>query len=138
MLMTEVFLDTSFAIALASVTDRHHSQALAIAADLTRRNTKLVTTQAILLELGNALSKARYRKAAIQLLASLETDPNVTIVPLTTLLYSRAFELFKTRLDKEWGLVDCISFTVMRDRNIADALTADEHFSQAGFRRLLL
>ncbi len=136
--MTEVFLDTSFAIALSSVTDRHHSQALAIAADLTRRKTKLVTTQAILLELGNALSKARYRQAAIQLLTALETDPNVTIVPLTPQLYSRAFELFKTRLDKEWGLVDCISFTVMRDRNITDALTADEHFSQAGFRRLLL
>ena len=136
--MTEVFLDTSFAIALSSVTDRHHPQAMTIAAELTRQKTKLVTTQAILLELGNALSKSRYRKAAIQLLTSLETDPNVTIVPITTQLYSRAFELFKTRLDKEWGLVDCISFTVMRDRNISDALTADEHFSQAGFRRLLL
>ena len=136
--MTEIFLDTSFAIALSSVPDRHHSQAMAIAAELTRQKTKLVTTQAILLELGNALSKARYRKAAIQLLTSLETDPNVTIVPITTQLYSRAFELFKTRLDKEWGLVDCISFTVMSDRNISDALTADEHFSQAGFRRLLL
>ena len=80
--MTEVFLDTSFAITLSSVTDRHHSQAMAIAAELTRQKTKLVTTQAILLELGNALSKARYRKAAVQLLTSLETDPNVTIVPL--------------------------------------------------------
>ena len=136
--MTEIFLDTSFAIALSSVPDRHHSQAMAIAAELTRQKTKLVTTQAILLELGNALSKARYRKAAIQLLTSLETDLNVTIIPITTQLYSRAFELFKTRLDKEWGLVDCISFTVMSDRNISDALTADEHFSQAGFRRLLL
>ena len=136
--MTEVFLDTSFAIALSSVTDRHHFQAMAIAAELTRQKTKLVTTQAILLELGNALSKARYRKAAVQLLTSLETDPNVTIIPLSTQLYSRALELFKTRLDKEWGLVDCISFTVMRDRNISDALTADEHFLQAGFCRLLL
>ena len=110
--MTEVFLDTSFAIALSSVTDRHHPQAMTIAAELTRQKTKLVT--------------------------SLETDPNVTIVSLSTQLYSRALELFKTRLDKEWGLVDCISFTVMRDRNISAALTADEHFSQAGFRRLLV
>ncbi len=35
------------------------------------------------------------------------------------------------------GLVDCISFVVMRERNIEAALTADEHFIQAGFRALL-
>ena len=105
--MNEVFLDTSFAIALSSVTDRHHSQAMAIAAELTRQKTKLVT--------------------------SLETDPNVTIVSLSTQLYSRALELFKTRLDKEWGLVDCISFTVMRDRNISDALLPMNTFHKLDF-----
>ncbi|MFM5956954.1 MAG: PIN domain-containing protein, partial [Dolichospermum sp.] len=41
------------------------------------------------------------------------------------------------REDKEWGLVDCISFIVMQDRGITDALTADTHFQQAGFRALL-
>jgi len=30
-------------------------------------------------------------------------------------------------------LPDCISFTVMRDSGIAEALTADHHFEQAGF-----
>jgi predicted nucleic acid-binding protein len=37
----------------------------------------------------------------------------------------------------EWGLVDCISFIVMQNRGITDALTADIHFQQAGFRALL-
>ncbi|MFM6264927.1 MAG: PIN domain-containing protein, partial [Dolichospermum sp.] len=41
------------------------------------------------------------------------------------------------REDKEWGLVDCISFIVMQDRGISDALTTDIHFQQAGFRALL-
>jgi uncharacterized protein len=45
--------------------------------------------------------------------------------------------LFKQRKDKEWGLVDCISFIVMQNREITDALTADIHFQQAGFRALL-
>jgi predicted nucleic acid-binding protein len=38
----------------------------------------------------------------------------------------------------QWGLTDCISFVVMRDQNLTDALTADRHFTQAGFVPLML
>lgn len=96
-----------------------------------------MTTQAILLEIGNSLSKQKYRAAAIQLLDSLETDPSVEVVLLINSLYRSAFNLFKQREEKEWGLVDCISFIVMQDRGITDALTTDAHFQQAGFRALL-
>ncbi len=135
--MNEVFLDTSFAIALSSITDQHHGKAVELATQLQARQTGLVTTDAILLEIGNALSKSKYRKAAIQLLESLESDPKVQIIPLTKDLYGDAFRLFKQRTDKEWGLVDCVSFVVMQNRGITDALTADAHFQQAGFRALL-
>lgn len=135
--MTEFFLDTSFAIALSSVTDQNHARAAQLANHIETDKTRLVTTQAILLEIGNALSKPRYRAAAIQLLESLETDPSVEVVLITNSLYKLAFNLFKQREDKEWGLVDCISFIVMQDRGITDALTADTHFQQAGFRALL-
>jgi uncharacterized protein len=135
--MIEVFLDTSFAIALSAITDQNHVRAVELANQLEANRTRLVTTQAILLEIGNALSKQRYRIAAIQLLESLEADPNVEVVLLTKDLYTAAFNLFKQREDKEWGLVDCISFIVMQNRGIADALTADTHFPQVGFRALL-
>jgi hypothetical protein len=135
--MTEVFLDTSFAIALSSVTDQNHVRAVQLANQIETNKTRLVTTQAILLEIGNALSKQRHRVAAIQLLESLETDPNVEVVLFTNSLYKLAFNLFKQREDKEWGLVDCTSFIVMQDREIIEALTADAHFQQAGFRVLL-
>jgi uncharacterized protein len=135
--MTEVFLDTSFAIALSSVTDQNHVRAVKLASQIEINKTSLVTTQAVLLEIGNALSKQRYRVAAIQLLESLETDLSVEVILLTNSLYGLAFNLFKQRKDKEWGLVDCISFIVMQDRGITDALTADTHFQQAGFRALL-
>jgi uncharacterized protein len=130
-------LDTSFAIALSAVTDENHARAVQIAEQLESNNTRLVTTQAILLEIGNSLSKKRYRSAAIALLDSLASDPNVDIVLLTDTLYVEAFSLFSRRIDKEWGLVDCVSFTVMRDRGITEALTADDHFNQAGFKALL-
>jgi predicted nucleic acid-binding protein len=132
--MNEIFLDTSFAIALSAITDQNHARAVELAEQIEAQNSYLVTTQAILLEIGNALSKQRYRTAAIQLLESLESDPNVEIVPLTNELYNAAFQLFRSRQDKEWGLVDCISCIVMQNRGITDVLTADEHFNQMGFR----
>lgn len=135
--MNEVFLDTSFAIALSSITDQHHVRAVQLPHQLQANQNYLVTTQCILLEIGNALSKSKYRMGAIQLLESLEADPNVEIVLLTNDLYIAAFNLFKQRKDKEWGLVDCLSFIVMQNRGITDALTTDIHFQQAGFRALL-
>ncbi len=135
--MAEVFLDTSFAIALSATTDQNHARAVDLANQLEESNTRLVTTQAILLEIGNALSKQRYRMAVVQLLESLTSDPNVEIVPLTNELYNAAFNLFRHRIDKEWGLIDCISFVVMQERGILEALTADDHFKQAGFQALL-
>ena len=33
--------------------------------------------------------------------------------------------------------IDCMSFVVMSERKLTDALTADDHFRQAGFRVLL-
>ena len=134
---TEAFLDTAFAIALSSSGDDLHRVALALADELERSPTRIVTTRAVLMEIGNALSKQRYRPAAVELLLSLENDPKVEIVPVSGDLYAQAFKLFSERTDKEWGLVDCVSFVVMRERSITDALTSDDHFRQAGFNALM-
>ena len=71
------------------------------------------------------------------MLTALENDPKVEIVGASDELYRRAFEIFSDRVDKEWGLIDCMSFVVMNDEGINDALTADNHFRQAGFHVLL-
>jgi uncharacterized protein len=133
----EVFLDSAYAIALSAPSDRLHRRAIELAGELESARTRVVTTQAVLLEIGNALSKQRYRAAAVRLLRSLECDPNVEVIPLTAELHARAFSLFRERTDKEWGLTDCISFIVMQDRGIRESLTADDHFQQAGFQALL-
>lgn len=134
---TEAFLDIAFAIALSSSGDDLHRVALALADELERSPTRMVTTRAVLMEIGNALSKQRYRPAAVELLLSLENDPKVEIVPVSGDLYAQAFKLFSERTDKKWGLVDCVSFVVMRERGITDALTSDDHFRQAGFNALM-
>lgn len=134
----ELFLDTSYAIALSSHKDRHHARAVALADELERRQARLVTTRPVLLEIGSTLARQRFRHAAIALLEALEHDPAVEILPLSESLFAKAFQLYRARPDKEWGLTDCVSFVSMMDRELTQALTADEHFRQAGFRALLL
>lgn len=62
----------------------------------------------------------------------------VKIVEFDVLDYHAAMHLFQSRSDKEWGLVDCLSFVVMQSQGVTQALSADHHFVQAGFRALLL
>jgi len=135
--MKKVFLDTSYAVALSARTDENHERAAQLAEELEASDTYFVTTRAILLEIGNALSKVRYRAAAVRLLTALENDPKVEIVPASDDLYLRALQNYGDRLDKEWGLIDCMSFVVMTDQGLTEALTADNHFRQAGFHVLL-
>ncbi|MCW3054669.1 MAG: hypothetical protein JWN14_3839 [Chthonomonadales bacterium] len=135
--MVKVFLDTAFAIALSAPGDQFHAKAEALAEQMEQQTTRIVTTRTVLLEIGNALGKQRYRRDAIALLEALESDPTVEIVSLTDDLFARAFQLYRSRADKEWGLIDCVSFTVMQDQGITAALTTDDHFRQAGFHVLL-
>ena len=135
--MNKVFLDTSYAVALSAPADENHKRAAELADELEVSDTQFVTTRAILLEIGNALSKVRHRSAAIRLLTALENDPKVEIISASDDLYQRAFEIYRERVDKEWGLIDCMSFAVMNDHGLTQVLTADNHFRQAGFRVLL-
>src|SRR4051812_29654224 len=114
--MASVFLDTAYAIALISPYDTFHVRARELSLELETSSTQVVTTRAVMLELGNALSKQRFRHVAVQLLDTLEADPRIEIVRLSEELYAEAYKLYRTRTDKEWGLIDCVSFALMRDR----------------------
>jgi predicted nucleic acid-binding protein len=136
--MNKFFLDAAYAIALSAVTDQYHKKAEILARQIETDAIQMITTRAVILEIGNALARLRYRAAAIELLDSLEEDPNVKIIALSEELYNRAMALYRQRPDKEWGLTDCVSFVVMQDYGITETLTTDEHFKQAGFRALLI
>jgi hypothetical protein len=55
------------------------------------------------------------------------------LLPLTPQLFAQGFALYKQYQDKGWGLVDCISFVVMRQSSVTVTPTFDRHFAQAGF-----
>jgi predicted nucleic acid-binding protein len=129
--ISKAFLDTGFVIALINERDQYHQQALDLA-DLYEQYL-LVITDAVFLEIANALAR-NYKQEAIQVIEDLTSSENVEIVRLTPKLFERAFDLYKKRQDKSWGLVDCLSFIIMQDKNINFALSFDQHFVQAGFQ----
>lgn len=99
----------------------------------------MVITEAVLAEVGNALSGTpRLRQLAAAFIRRCYTEANMAVVSVDTALLTRALGLFESRVDKEWGLTDCILFVVMRDRGLVNAATGDRHFQQAGFRTLML
>ena len=67
----------------------------------------------------------------------MRNSPDTEIVPAGAALFERGLTDFGKFTDKDWGIVDCMSFVVMRERDILYALTSDAHFEQAGFVILL-
>lgn len=134
-LQGDVFADTVFWLALVVKQDQYHDQAQKLSEQLPAR---IVTTRAVLLETFNTLSRPGWRETGIALLERLEGRDDVEIVSLTDELWKRGSELYASRLDKAWSLTDCISFVTMSEFKLANALTADAHFEQAGYYALML
>ena len=132
--MRTVFGDTSFYVAALSPRDTNHSQAQAVGQGFRGR---VFTTEYVLLEVATFFCGTANRVVFLNLLRSLQIDPEVSIVPASAHLWRRGIDLFAARLNKDWSLPDCISFVVMQEQGIHQALTADHHFEQAGFTALL-
>ena len=132
--MTDVFVDTSFVVALVNERDQNHSLALDLAERFTGQ--RLVTTDAILLEIGNALSR-NFKRESVEIIEEFLTSDDVQVIHLHPQLFRNAFDLYKSRSDKMWGLIDCVSFVTMKELGIIEALSADKHFEQAGFNILI-
>jgi hypothetical protein len=132
--MTAAFADTSFYVASLSPRDALHGRAEAVGRGFRGR---VVTTEYVLLEVATFFSAPPNRPVFLALLDALRRDPDVDVVRASADLWDRGVARFAARPDKAWSLTDCVSFIVMEDRGLADALTADHHFEQAGFVALL-
>lgn len=130
-----LFLDTVFIQAILNRHDQYYAEALPLLARI-RTAAEVWTTEAVLVEVGNALS-VRNRLGAAAFIRSCYRTPNMRVVSVDTPLLDQAITLYEARSDKGWGLTDCISFSVMYQRNLTEAATADLHFAQAGFHLLL-
>lgn len=129
------FLDTAFVVALLNPKDALHEKAKSYL-DSIKQAEEVWTTEAVLLEIGNAFSASRRAEAA-NFIAQCFVTSNLHVVSVSTTLFQRALNFYRQRPDKEWGLTDCVSFSVTQDHDLIEALTYDVHFEQAGFRALL-
>ncbi len=132
--MSDRFADSFVFLAMLNPRDRRHRPAVE---SLSGAAGPLVTTAWVLTELADGLCSSRTRALFLSLEKRLRNDPLVIIVPADERLYDLGFALYRDRPDKDWSLTDCISFVVMQERGIAEALTGDHHFEQAGFTALL-
>ena len=128
------FVDTAYFLALLNPQDEWHRSAVRLSQ---RREGPLLTTVWVLLEVGDALATNRNRRWFPQWVDSLLTSADLEILPASNDWFFRGLDLYRRRPDKEWSLTDCISFVVMGERGLTEALTSDRHFEQAGFKALL-
>src|SRR5207253_7630222 len=121
-------------LALENKDDRHHERAKALDRELLAEDAVLLLHWGIVLEIADGYARLSRRAKSLQLLAKFAEEEAFHNRPITESLLQQALDLYRLRSDKEWGLTDCISFALMKQEGIAEALTADAHFRQAGFR----
>jgi predicted nucleic acid-binding protein len=132
-----VFVDTAALVAIGNKHDDWHVPALSVSRQLTRAGWRFVTTEAILLEVGNTFSRAAFKPVDRRLIDTARRSPRWHCVPADSLLFDQGLALFRDRSDKDWSLTDCISIVVAKDLGIRQVFTTDRHFIQAGFEILL-
>jgi predicted nucleic acid-binding protein len=132
--MSVVFADAFYFVARLNRRDQHHERVLQFSRDFRAR---LLTSDWILMEVADALAESECRGRVREFILHLRRTAACEIVSASRELLDRALDLYHQHADKEWTLTDCVSFVIMRERNVTDALTGDKHFEQAGFIALL-
>ena len=129
-----MFLDTSGLVAYLDASAASHADAETFFHAAPSR----LTHSYVLAEFV-ALCQARKlgRELTLSFVTDLLENPEVEMIWVDELLIRTALEFLKIRLDKGYSLCDAVSFLIMQERTLTEALTTDHHFEQAGFRRLL-
>ena len=132
--MSIVFADAFYFVARLNRRDQHHQRVLEFSRNFRAR---MLTSDWVLMEVADALAESQCRGRVQEFILHLRQAPVCEIVPASRELLDRALDLYHQHADKGWTLTDCVSFVIMRERSVTDALTGDQHFVQAGFAALL-
>ncbi len=135
--MKEIFVDTSDFVAVFNKRDQLHAKALQI--ENVIGGVKKITTELVLVEVLNYFCEFRLdiKNYVVKSVNHFFTAKEIEIVPCSSEQFIEGFYFYKSRIDKDYSLTDCVSMNIMRERNISEILTNDNHFEQEGFRILL-
>ncbi len=103
-----------------------------------RSASRIVTTEAVLWEWLNAMAHATTRAIAAEGYRRVHEDKRIEIVPFDPVLNGTSVDLYRSRIDKDWSLTDCLSVVVTERHRLTEALTSDHHFEQAGMKAVML
>jgi uncharacterized protein len=129
-----MFLDTSGLFRLFHRTEDGHAEAneLFDAVDWALTHSYVLAEFVAL-----ATARGVPRREALAALDALMAIAYLEIVWVDEPLHRRAMAFLHQRIDKTYSLADAVSFLIMDERGLREALTTDHHFEQAGFVRLL-
>ena len=129
-----MFLDTSGLLCVHNAAEPQHLSAKTHF----KRHRNKITTSYVLAELITlAFVRGMARGPTLRFVRKLIESRTVSVTWVDKRLHLAAMELLGQREDKGYSLCDAVSFLLMKERNITDALTTDHHFEQEGFQRLL-
>lgn len=135
--MNRVFADANFWIARFNPEDNWHKSALNAQERIGR--ARIVTNEVVLTEFLDHFSKCRkhVRERVAALVREIKADRKIDVLPQSAESFERGLMLFERRLDKKWGMSDCISMSDMTSQGLTQVLTSDPHFEQAQFEILM-
>jgi predicted nucleic acid-binding protein len=137
MAASDVFMDSAGFLALWDAGDEHHADAVRLQQELASKRRRFLTTDYVVDESVTLLLVRHSHAAAVDLLEAIERSEALHVEWIDAPRFSTASTLFRKHADKKWSFTDCVSFAVMRELKIRDALTTNHHFKQAGFVPLL-
>ena len=129
-------LDTSYILALEIKNESDHQQVLESWAILAKSKPVLVTTTYIFDETVTFFNSRNLHNKAVEVGNRILSSPDIELVEIDKNLFNRGWQYFQTHQDKSYSLTDCLSFIVIKKREIVTDLTLDHHFLQAGFQIL--
>lgn len=130
----DVFLDTVGLIALLDTDDQWHAAANSAYQAIKAAGRDFVTTSFILLEAGNSASRTSFRQHVSAIRREL-MERNQLVFPMMS-DWESAWSMYEQHAANRAGIVDCVSFAVMRRLDLTEAFTNDQHFAAAGFTPL--
>lgn len=129
-----LFLDTSGLLCIHDQDDFRNAQAI----EIFTAAKFLLTTNYVLAEFVPLSHKrGKNRQETLSFINDFLEIPRLELIWVDENLHNQAMELLANRLDKNYSLCDAVSFVLMRERGIIEALTTDKHFKQEGFIKLL-
>ncbi len=132
--MKHYFLDASFVIAAGLARDQNHERAAKMWPPLLQSGVRLVTTAFIFEEIVTFFNGKGEHALAVHFGNVMVSSEHVEKYRVGWDVFNAAWDYFVQHQDKRYSFIDCVSFVVMKRESIAEALTFDAHFTQAGFQ----